>query len=102
MEKIPVPKFPNPVTLLVVIGLTPNPLKPAVPVPNVDCCVLDVPNPENNDGADVVAFEPKPPKPPKVEPPILLVGAVDPKPNADVDAAAVVPNPPVLVPNPKF
>lgn len=44
---------------------------------------------------------PNPPKDPKLEPPIEEVGAVDPKPKADVEAAGVAPNP-VLVPNPKL
>lgn len=73
-----------------------------MPVPNVGCCVLVVPNPENNGGADVVAVVPNPPKPPKLELPIVLVGAVDPSPKVEVEAAGVVPNPPELLPKPKF
>ena len=97
------PNPPKPVLAVVVVDLAPNPPKP---VPNAEgWAVFAVPKPPNRDGAEVVAgaVAPNPPKVPKpVLPPIVLfVGAVDPKPNADVEAG-VAPNPPVLAPNPKL
>lgn len=109
MSLPPVPKLPKPVFALVVAGLAPK--APKVFVPNAllcccCCCVLEVLNPPKRDGAEVVAaVAPKPPKPPNpvLVPPIELVGTAVPKPNDEVDAAGVVPNPPpVFVPKPKL
>jgi hypothetical protein len=97
-----VPKPPKPV-LTPVAGLVPKPPNPPV-VPNELCCWgFAVLKPPNKEGADVVGAEMlKPPKPPKPVPLIVLVGAAEPKPNADVEAVGVVPKAPPLLPNPKL
>lgn len=58
-------------------------------------------NPPNRDGAEAVAGAANPPKPPKLLPPMVLVGAVAPKPNAEVEVVGCAPNP-APAPKPKL